>query len=182
MRLFAAMAPPDDARGRLIGLQAGLPDGRLTTEVNLHISLAFFGEVDGAVATDLHAALGAIRATPFDLALDGVGAFGGARPRLLYAGVRPSPGLLHLQAKVTQAARGAGVELPAGRYTPHVTLKRLKPGEMRPARVARWLEAGGAFFSGPFLVEEFSLQRSTLGRIGPVYQEVARYGLSAGRA
>ncbi|MEX2519145.1 MAG: RNA 2',3'-cyclic phosphodiesterase [Paracoccaceae bacterium] len=182
MRLFAAIAPPDEARSRLIALQAGLPAGRLTTEANLHLSLAFFGELDGAAAADLHAALGAIRAAPFDLALDGVGAFGGSRPRLLYAGVRPTPGLSHLHAKVAQAARGAGAELPAERYTPHITLKRLKPGEMPPARVARWLEAGAAFFSGPFRVEAFSLQRSTLGRVGPVYEEVARYDLGAGRA
>ncbi|MFV0473988.1 MAG: RNA 2',3'-cyclic phosphodiesterase [Pikeienuella sp.] len=175
LRLFAAISPSDEMRDRLVALQPGLPEGRLTTWENLHLTLAFFGEVDGARAGDLHAALGAIRAPGFDLLLDGVGAFGGARPRLLHAGVAPAPGLSHLQGKIAQAARGTGINLPAERYAPHVTLKRLKPGEMSPTRVARWLEAGAGFLAGPSPVEEFHLMRSTLGRAAPSYEAIASY-------
>ncbi|QIE56447.1 RNA 2',3'-cyclic phosphodiesterase [Pikeienuella piscinae] len=179
MRLFAAIAPPDKLRDRLVALQAGLPSGRLTAWENLHLSLAFFGELDGARAEDLHAALGGVRAPEFDLTFDGVGAFGGARPRLLYAGVGASPALFHLHDRVAQAARDAGVAMPAERYAPHVTLKRLKPGEMPAGRVARWLAGGAGFFAGPVPVRDFRLYRSTLGRVAPVYDEVARYGLAA---
>lgn len=175
MRLFASIAPPDEIRDRLAALQPGLPEGRLTTWENLHLTLAFFGEVDGRTAEDLHAALGAIRAPGFDLLLDGVGAFGGARPRALYAGAAPAPGLTRLHEKVAQAARAAGIALPGERYVPHVTLKRLKPGEMNPARVARWLETGAAFRAGPVHVDRFALMRSTLGRVGPVYETIAAY-------
>lgn len=184
MRLFAAIALPDEMRDRLVALQAGLPSGRLTAWENLHLSLAFFGELDGARAEDLHAALGGVRAPGFDLALDGVGAFGGARPRLLFAGIAPAPGLTHLHEKVAQAARGAGVAMPAERYAPHVTLKRLKPGELPARRVARWLEGGAGFFAGPVPVREFALFRSTLGRVAPIYEEIERYRLKppAGRA
>ncbi|WP_340108102.1 RNA 2',3'-cyclic phosphodiesterase [Pikeienuella sp. HZG-20] len=180
MRLFAAIGFEPEIRDRLSALQRGVPEGRVTAWENLHLSLGFFGEVDGAVAADLHAALGAIRAPAFEITLDGVAAFGGARPRLLYAGVRAEPALFHLQSKVAQAARGAGVALPAERFSPHVTLKRLKPGEMSASRVARWLQAGGGFMAGPILVESFGLFRSTLGRAAPVYEEIARYPLADG--
>lgn len=180
MRLFAALSPPDEFRDRLAALQEGLPEGRLTAWENFHVSLAFFGEVDGAKAEDLHAALGAVRAPGFDLWLDGVGAFGGARPRLLYAGLRPAPALTALHDKVAQAGRAAGVPSPAERYAPHVTLKRLKPGEMAPARIARWFEGNAAFMAGPFSVSGFGLFRSTLGRAAPVYEEIASYRLARG--
>lgn len=180
MRLFAAISPPDEWRDRLAALQAGLPDGRLTRWENLHLSLAFFDEVDGRRAEDLHAALGAVSAPAFDLWLDGTAAFGGAKPRLLYAAARRDPALMHLRDKVAQAARGAGVALGAERYAPHVTLKRLKPGEMTHGRIARWLEAGAGFLAGPARVTAFSLFRSTLGRAAPIYEEIARYPLGAG--
>lgn len=178
MRLFAAISPPDDLRDRLIALQEGLPEGRLTTWRNLHLTLAFFDEVDGAQAEDLHAALGAIRAPAFGIWADGVGAFGAARPRLLYTGVRPAPELAALHEKVAQAARSAGVLISGGRYTPHFTLKRLRAGEMPPPRTARWLEGNGAFLAGPVMVSGFSLFRSTLGRVAPVYEEIAAYRLA----
>lgn len=178
MRLFAALSPPEDLRDRLVVLQEGLPEGRLTAWENLHVTLAFFDEVDGARAEDLHAALGAVKTPEFDLWLDGVGAFGGARPRQLYAGVRPAPALTALRDKVAQAGRAAGISLPAERYAPHVTLKRLKPREMAPARVARWLEGNAAFLAGPFRVSGFALFRSTLGRVAPIYEEIADYRLA----
>lgn len=178
-RLFAAIPLPAETRDRLVSLQAGLTSGRLTPWENLHLTLVFFGEVDGALAKDLHSALGAIRAPGFDLTLDGVERFGRPHPRLLFAGVRPASGLLHLREKVAQAARGAGVALPAERYAPHVTLKRLKPGEMPARRIARWLEGGAGFLAGPLPVRDFGLYRSTLGRVAPVYEEIARYELAA---
>lgn len=179
MRLFAAISAPDDLRHRLIALQAGLPEGRLTLWRNLHLTLAFFDEVDGAQAEDLHAGLGAIRAEAFDIWADGVGAFGGVRPRLLYAGVRASAELNALHDRVAQAAREAGISISRERYTPHFTLKRLRSGEMPPARAARWLEGNGAFLAGPIRVSGFSLFRSTLGHAAPIYEEMADYRLTA---
>lgn len=178
MRLFAAFGFEPEIRDRLVGLQKGLPEGRLTPWENLHLSLAFFDEVDGAVAADLHSALDGIKARAFDIMLENVDAFGGSRPRLLYADVRPEPGLSHLRNKIAQAARDAGVTMPAERFTPHVTLKRLHPGEMSAPRVARWLQASGGFMAGPLHVEEFSLFRSTLHPVAPVYHEVARYSFA----
>ncbi len=177
MRLFAALDLPEEMRDRLAALQAGLPEGRLTTPENLHLTLAFFGEAGAREAEELHAALGRVKAAPFDLWIDGTGAFGGAKPRLLFAAARPNPALARLHEKVEQAGRQAGFPNPAERYRPHVTLKRLHPGEMSAARAARWLEATGAALIGPARIEDFVLFRSTLGHARPVYEPLARYAL-----
>lgn len=177
-RLFAALPLPASATDRLETLQKGLP-GRRPEASDMHLTLAFFGEIDAAQAADLHAALGAVRAQGFAFWLDGAGAFGGAKPRAVYAAVRPEPALTHLHEKVTQAARSAGLRLDARRFVPHVTLARLKPGEMSPAEAAKALGARAAFLAGPVAAEAFGLYRSDLGRRGPRYEELARYPLRA---
>ncbi|HSF94859.1 MAG TPA: RNA 2',3'-cyclic phosphodiesterase [Thermohalobaculum sp.] len=177
IRAFVGIPLPEDASRKLGAAQAGLPSGRPVPEENFHVTLAFLGEHPGPVIEDVHLELAAIRAPAFDLSIAGVGLFGDNRHRVLYAAVAPEPGLTHLREKVAQAARGAGVALPRARFTPHVTLARFNAGlageaaqEMRDFAARRMNVR-----AGPFAVEEFVLYRSTLGRNGPVYQEMAVY-------
>lgn len=176
IRLFAALPAPEPVATRLAALQRGLP-GRPPPPETLHLTLAFFGEIDEAAAQDLHAALETVRAPAFEIWLDGVGAFGGAKPRILYAAVRPEPALTALAAKVRQAGRAAGLELSAEKFTPHVTLTRLSPGEIGAGEAAKLLAARSAFLAGPVAVNAFALYRSDLGRRGPTYTALATYPL-----
>jgi len=176
IRLFAALSLPDEATDRLAALQRGLP-GRLTAPENMHVTLAFFGEVPETTAADIDAALGAIRAPRFTFWLDGARAFGGAKPRIVHAIVRPEPALEALHDKVAQAGRAAGATVEAGRYTPHVTLTRLSAGEITPAAAAKALSGRAAFLCGPIAATAFHLYRSDLGRAGPAYTALRDYPL-----
>lgn len=176
MRLFAALPVPDDAAERLQSLQRGLP-GRLNRPETMHLTLAFFGETPETVAFDLDGALSKINAPRFSWWLDGVGAFGGGRPSVFYAVVRPDLALTLLHAKVAQAARSAGARVDAGRFTPHVTLSRLSKGAVTAQQAAKALAARGAFLHGPIEATQFALYRSHLGRGGPIYQEINAYSL-----
>jgi 2'-5' RNA ligase len=180
IRAFVAIALPATAVRALTATQTGMPSGRPVAPENLHITLAFLGEHPGPLVEDIHLALGAIRAPAFALTLSGVGLFGGDRPRVLYAGIRPEPALKHLRGKVMQAARGAGLSLPGERYHAHVTLARFNSGLTgEPAQELRDFAARRMdFTAGPFAVEAFQLYRSTLGRKGPVYEELASYPLT----
>ena len=175
IRLFAALSLPPDVTERLIALQTGLSGWRLSPERNLHITLAYFGEIDQRQAADVDAALGGVHAPGFELWLDGVNVFGAPKPRIAYAAVRPDPALSLLRDKVRQAGRAAGVALTSERYVPHVTLGR--GGARADTRLTRWLEGGAAFLAGPIPVKSFQLYRSDLGRGGPIYTELARYAL-----
>jgi 2'-5' RNA ligase len=176
LRLFAGLSLPDRAAARLESLQRGLP-GRPVAAENLHLTLAFFGETPEPVAADLHAALERLRCARFDLWLDGVGAFGGAKPRNLHARIRLEPALTALRDKVVRAARMADATVDGARFTPHVTLARLRPGEAAPAEVARALAARAAFLEGPIAVTAFHLFRSDLSRHGAQYEALADYPL-----
>jgi RNA 2',3'-cyclic 3'-phosphodiesterase len=177
IRAFAAIALPDPVRFELMLAGQGLPVPRVVPPDSLHLTLVFLGELPERVVEDVDLAFAGLRAAGFELGLVGLGLFGGAKPRVAYVGVAENPGLRRLQAKVETAARGVGVELPARRFVPHVTLARLPERFTGRERLERGVAARGGYRVPPFAVEDFRLYRSHLGGEGAIYEELARYPL-----
>lgn len=177
IRAFAGIALPEAVRFDLALLQQGLPLPKAVPPDNLHLTLVFLGEVPTSVLADVDAAFSAVRAPAFVLTLSGLDLLGGAKARMVYAGVASSPPLAHLQAKVETAARSAGVAVPARRFMPHVTLARLPERLENRERLERAVAARGGYGGPSFRAEEFHLFRSHLGRGGSVYEELASYAL-----
>ncbi len=176
MRLFVGLTLPSPIRQSLEALGSGLPGARWVDPSNLHMTLRFIGEVDGPAAEDLNAELVSVRAPGFDLAFDGLGSFGsGHKVRAVWVAAVPSPALLHLHDKIESAVVRAGFEPEHRKFTPHVTLARLKKGS--PRRVGEYLEARGGFSTAPFPVAALTLFRSHLSQAGAQYEEVASYPL-----
>lgn len=176
-RLFAALSLPAALRTSLSFLQTGMPGARWVEPEELHLTLRFVGEVDGALEEDVRFALESVEAPAFSLSLTGVGQFGDAKPHALWAGVEAVPPLMRLTAKIEQALQRIGLPPEGRRYTPHVTLARLK--RTSPARVAGFLSEHGLFRAAPFEVREFVLYSSHLGRSGAHYRAEAVYPLLA---
>lgn len=177
LRLFTAIALPADLRDRLAGLAGGFPGGRRVAAENLHLTLAFIGQVPSARLADIDEALAEVRGAPFDLSLDGVGHFGTARKvRVLWAGVETNPALAALQARVCKALRALRLDMEARAYSPHVTLARFR-APPPPKRLGPWLEANGLFRAGPVRVESFALYSSILTGDGAHYRVEASYPL-----
>lgn len=180
IRAFVGISLPERAMAALHAQQAGLPVGRPVPPENFHITLAFLGENPTPVVEDVHYALDRIDGTGFHLTLEGIGLFGGERPRSVHASVRPEPALSQLRARVLDAVRGAGIALPRERFHPHVTLARL-PASLAAddaARLQAHVGARAGFLCGPFRVDAFALFRSRLGRSGAAYEIMAEYRLS----
>lgn len=178
IRLFVALDFPPEVRERLAGLQGGVPGARWSEPDTLHLTLRFIGEVPENQGQDIDAALAGIDAAPFPLTLDGVGSFGHGRgARVLWAGVEHSTALAHLAAKVESALVRAGLPADERKFTPHVTLARLR--DANAERVVRFLSERGFFRAGPMLMDHFVLYRSHLGKGGSVYEPLAAYPLAA---
>jgi 2'-5' RNA ligase len=174
-RLFVALPLPDDVAQSLASLQSGVPGARWQTQEQLHLTLRFIGEVDGREAGAVHDALFALDAPVFSLALHGVGEFGGKRPAALWAGVRPSPPLMHLQRKIETALMRADFAPDRQRYLPHVTLARLRGTQQ--GHVMDYLTDHALYSSRPFSVEAFILYSSLLTSNGSIYRAEHAYRL-----
>ena len=176
MRLFVALSLPEEVREGLGMLGTGLPGARWVAEDNLHLTLRFVGDVDGAQARDLDDTLSAIDAPGFELTLQGLATFGdGMKLRSLYAGVAPNPALTHLQAKVESAVVRAGLPAERRKFKPHVTLARFK-GDPGP-KLGLYLKDHSLLRIGPFTADHFVLYSSRLGAEGPYYTEEVTYDL-----
>ena len=175
MRLFAGIALPDGVAQSLSALQAGVPGARWQTREQLHLTLRFIGEADGRTAAAIDDALAAISARPFTLELKGVGLFGGKRPHTLWAGVAANDALFHLQRKIESALQRIGLEADRRRYTPHVSLARLKGTPN--GHVIDFLADHALYASAPFAVNGFVLYSSLLTPNGSIYRAEKAYRL-----
>lgn len=176
IRLFVGLPLPPEVRRRLSFLTGGVPGARWEPPENYHITLRFIGEVEMGLAEDIDAELQRIQAPPFALSLAAVDHFGAAdKARVIYAGVERSEMLLRLQGKVEGAVQRLGLPAEQRKFTPHVTLARLKdaPGP----RVLAFRETHNLFRAGPFDVPEFALYSSHPGKGHAVYREEATYPL-----
>ena len=141
----------------------------------MHITLSFFGEVDEDVASDLDEELARIRIAPFDLTVSGAGWFGGERPRALWLGVEGGEALALLASSCVRAARRVGLEPERRKYVPHVTLAYCHGTSAEAA--AKYQQRLALFRAEPFLVDQFALYSSWLGKGPSQYVEEAAYPL-----
>ncbi len=124
-RIFFAIWPDDGTRAALLEATrscVGAAGGRSTPAENLHLTLAFVGEV----AADQLAAIRAIQPPlvgGFDLLIDTTGFR--KRARLLWAAPqRVPPALLALESGLWERLGELGIERDRRAYLPHVTLAR----------------------------------------------------------
>lgn len=175
MRLFVALPIPDSVASGLLAMQGGVPGARWQGREQLHLTLRFIGEVDGRDASDLDEVLSGIDAPAFDLQLHGVGQFGNKQPHSLWAGLRPNDLLDHLQRKVDTAIRRIGQPQDAHKFTPHVTLGRLRHPDLD--KVREWLVTHALATSPEFAVDRFRLYSSKLTSDGSIYRVEQDYPL-----
>jgi len=177
MRLFAGIGIPDAVAQSLALLQAGVPGARWMTRAQLHLTLRFIGEVDGAMARDIDDVLSAVSVPPLVLELLGVGAFGGRDPRQLWAGVRENELLIRMQKKIESGLQRIGLPAEERKFTPHVTLATLKAAPR--GRVMDYLHDHALFAAGPFPVESFTLYSSVTAPAGSIYTAERTYPLKS---
>jgi 2'-5' RNA ligase len=176
-RLFTGLELPPGVAQALDMLRGGLPGARWIDRENYHVTLRFIGDVDETAAREAASVLGQIRRPPFDLHFEGLASFGGRKPRAVIANVAPEPALLELQAEQERLMRRIGLAPEARKYTPHVTLARLRTSSSLD--VADYLSARGYFRTAPFRLAQFVLFSSRVSTGGGPYVVEASYPLTA---
>ncbi len=175
-RLFTGLELPEVVAQQLGMLRGGIAGARWIEPEDFHITLRYVGDVSAAQADDFASRLQAVRGQPFSLLLRGLASFGGRRPRALYAQVADSAPLVRLQGAHELAATQAGLPPQGRKFTPHVTLARLR--QVSSAEIAGYLDQYSGFLSAPFLVTRFVLYSARVSTGGGPYVKEAVYPLA----
>jgi 2'-5' RNA ligase len=176
-RLFTALEIPSPVAFSLSLLRGGLPGARWIDPENYHITLRFIGDIDEPTADEIADGLARVARPRFTLSLDGLGAFGSRKPHAVFAAVKSSPALKELQAEHERIIQRTGLQPERRKFTPHVTLARLK-GASEPD-IAAYLGLRGEFRTDPFPVGRFVLMSSRASRGGGPYVTEEAYPLAA---
>lgn len=183
MRLFTSIDLPDQISQNLEGLVGRLrPTARLRWGrlKNLHITTKFIGEWPAERLEELIGALGKLpRRGDIEIAVRELGWFPSSRaPRVFWAGVEGGDGLAELARDTDQAASRLGVPAEERRFSPHLTLARIKPlTQLRDLKDA--IEAMPSVEFGSFTADRFHLYASELRPSGAEYNRLAEFLLGA---
>jgi 2'-5' RNA ligase len=171
-RLFTGLEIPPDIATELSMLRGGLSGARWIDVENYHLTLRFIGDIDERTAGDVYSALERVRRPPLSVTLNGLGTFGGDKPRAIVAKARAEPPLVELQAEQERLLRRIGIPPEARKFVPHVTLARLRATSSMA--VADYLGARGYFPGRTFEAIRFVLfsSRASIGG-GPYVIEAA---------
>lgn len=167
IRLFTALEVPPEVSGKLTQLQRGLDGARWIEPHDFHITLRFLGDIPENLADDADEALSQIPMTPFPVEIEGLGEFGGAEPRALWARVKPSEPLRVLQGRHERAMRRIGLKPETRNFLPHITIARLKRAD--PAEIAQFIQAHNLFATPDFTATRFALFSSRASKGGGPY-------------
>lgn len=184
IRVFIALAPPDDAKEELAReLRPAYdthPQMRWNRIEDWHITLAFLGELPAETVPLLRSPLACLAADhpPPRLALHGGGSFD---DRVLWSGIHGDlDELRDLAADVRTTVRNCGVVFEERPLRPHLTLARARRGDRSSAGE---IASGLAGFAGRrWPAERLHLVGSNVGRSrGPIhYRDIESWALGNG--
>jgi 2'-5' RNA ligase len=184
LRAFIAIELPDQLKREIDEytrkLKQTAPDIRWVKSNALHITMKFLGEqpalrIDAAAATLLAESR---QDDPFRLTVSEFGAFPNTkRPRVFWLGVQSEPvdPLYKLQNRIEEVLQPLGFEKEERRFSPHLTLARVKfPGDF--TRLWDYVREN-PFPVFAFSVHEMVLMRSILKPSGAEYHVIQKYPL-----
>ena len=173
MRLFLALNLDPETRNAVLAAQAELKarsvSGNFSAPENLHLTLAFLGEVDPLRKKELLSLLQFLPTRPLSLFLSGMGVFPRRTQGLYWIGMLPDPALAALVRILRARLEAAGFPFDPEPFSPHLTLGR--EVVLRPEWSGKPLPG---FAERKFVPSQVSLMESLRedGRL--VYREIGK--------
>jgi 2'-5' RNA ligase len=185
VRLFIAVALPEDVAAAAFGILPEIPALRRVRPDLMHVTLAFLGTVeDGRLDDVIAAAADAAAGRPaFRVSLDSLGRFPpGGEPTVAWLGIGQGANeMTTLAASVHRALTARSLPFDAKPFRPHVTLGRVREnadrGEVRAVAAAL---ARGRVPQLDFTADAMRVVESHLSSKGPRYTARAVLPLDRG--
>lgn len=170
VRVFYALVLPPELRppiGTIARATARRVHGRPVPAENLHLTLAFIGEIATSRLPTLLEVGAALRGEAMTLVLDRLGGFRQAGVAWLGAS-RPPQELGTFAAALARALAAAGVRCDERPFHPHMTI-------VRRCRVPPGEQPIGPY---PWAIDEFALLQSQSGTEGARYHSLSKWPLT----
>ena len=155
-----------------IHLKALAADVKWVKPGSIHLTLKFLGNID---ETDIEKIAPAIQKAvagfqPWQTEVKNLGAFPSLRnPRVVWAGIDDPDGrLIELQARIENELLHLGFEKESRKFSPHLTLGRVKSSRGK-ADLVRYIMDEREKFFGEIKIDRIILFKSDLQRTGAVY-------------
>ena len=184
VRSFIAIELPEETKKGLRGLQAQLKAGsqapvKWVDPAHIHLTLKFLGDVAEDRMEEITAAMTqAVQGTSyFSLEVRELGVFPNpGRVQIVWVGVSGEVAkLARLQQRIESGLEGLGFPPEGRRFTPHLTLARVRdqatPDER--ARLGQLIAETEFEAAHSFMVEAVNLMKSQLTREGPIYTRIS---------
>lgn len=168
-RLFIAIDLSEPTRQLLARLDPRIRGVRWIDPAQMHLTLAFFGDVADEIALALREKLSAIEFGAFFLPIVGVGTFSAkGAPKIIWIGVgKAHPHLFQIYKRVHEAALAAGLQLELRPWHPHITIARCQ--DVAPQALRKFLQSNEDLDAGMIRVDAFHLYSSKLTPAGPIH-------------
>jgi len=168
-RLFVSIELPESITKSLAKLDPHVRGVRWLEPRQMHLTLAFLGNVGTEIQEALSEKLRAISWKSFFLPLLGLGTFPTKGwPKIIWIGVGSGhPHLFQLHKRVQEALLAVGLEPDLRSFHPHITLARCR--DVSPQTIRPFLKSHANFDAGLTHVESFCLNSSQLTSAGSVY-------------
>ena len=168
-RLFVSIELPASVTESLANLDPNLRGVRWLEPRQMHLTLAFLGNVSAEIQETFSEKLQTISWKPFFIPLIGLGTFPTKGwPKIVWIGVGTGhPHLFQLHKRVQEALLASGLEPDLRSFHPHVTLARCR--DVSPQTIRPFLKSHAGFDAGMIHVESFQLNSSELTPPGSVY-------------
>lgn len=167
-RLFIGLELPATIQETLAALDPKVAGLRWLEPEQMHLTMSFLGNVQTSDEERLQDALGTVEVPPFFLPVEGVGAFGGAKPTVVWAGVgKGHPHLFALHKRIQDAVLNVGLPADLRAFHPHVTIGRAK--DVSRAALQPFLRAHAETQFGLWKVGGFTLFSSVLSSLGATH-------------
>ncbi|MFW9767903.1 MAG: RNA 2',3'-cyclic phosphodiesterase [Candidatus Thorarchaeota archaeon] len=142
---------------------------------NIHFTLHFFGDTRQERINEIRNQLGKITVDPFEIGIEGVGAFPNIRrPRVVWIGVQKNwEQVRNLKLQIDSLLEDIGYQPEKRKYTPHATIARVRYVK-DSSKVVDNLEELVDESIGLMKISEFTMKKSILTPKGPIYDTLWR--------
>jgi 2'-5' RNA ligase len=176
IRSFVAVDLPSKFHPDVAKIEAkiNMPGIKIVKPELIHVTLKFLGEVPEEKIDDIAAALEKVKMEPFQARVRGAGAFPGKSIRVVWLGLEGR--FEELQRLVEEALSPFGFEDEEKKFSPHLTLARVKqPNPSTTRQLSEKIAQLADVDLGEFVVDKIYLKKSTLTSGGPIYENLSEH-------